>query len=331
LGDGTVTVWGDSTFGQTTVPGTATGVTEIAAGVDHCVALKSDGTVVAWGRNETGQTTVPGGLSDVVAVAAGAFHSLAVKSDGTVVAWGWDSGGQSTVPGGLTDVVAAAGGTTFSAALQNDGTVVVWGDNTYGQTDVPDGVDQIQAIAAGAGHLLALQNALIPAEVARLDQPNAFLDPVGIGRVAAVNALEVEGQASKSTAGNWVANSDRRIKTRIEPVTGALETIERLNPVTFHYTPEYLAEHGLIDDVPYHNVIAQEFAEVFPESVQEGSDRLPDGTPVLQVDTYPATITAIAAVKELNAKLRAKDQELEALRKRLERLEKLLSLEVDAK
>lgn len=55
----------------------------IAAGSDHCVALKSDGSVVVWGYSGAGQTTVPSQLRNVVAIGAGDSHSLAVVSDGT--------------------------------------------------------------------------------------------------------------------------------------------------------------------------------------------------------------------------------------------------------
>ena len=261
----------------------------------------------------------------MIAIAAGSFHSLALKADGTVVAWGWDAGGQSSVPIDLTGVKAITAGYSHSVALKDDGTVVAWGDNTYGQLDVIEGLANVVAISAGDHHTLALRANLVPAQVARLDENNVFRGRVGIGRVAATNALEVEGQASKTTAGNWAANSDRRIKTDIHPVTGALGMIERLNPVTFHYTPEYLEEHGIIDDVPYYNVIAQEFREVFPNAVRGSGDRLPDGSEILQVDTYPATITTIAAVKELNEKLKAKDEELEALKARMEALERLVT------
>ena len=324
--DGTVIAWGDNTFGQTDVPGGLGGVMSLSVGQDHALALKDDGTVVAWGQNDTQQTDVPGGLTNVIAIAAGSFHSLALKADGTVVAWGWDAGGQSSVPIDLTGVKAITAGYSHSVALKEDGTVVAWGDNTYGQLDVVEGLANVVAISAGDHHTLALRANLVPAQVARLDENNVFRGRVGIGRVAATNALEVEGQASKTTAGNWAANSDRRIKTDIHPVTGALGMIERLNPVTFHYTPEYLEEHGIIEDVPYYNVIAQEFREVFPDAVRGSGDRLPDGSEILQVDTYPATITTIAAVKELNEKLKAKDGEIEELKARMEALERLLSL-----
>jgi alpha-tubulin suppressor-like RCC1 family protein len=44
--------------------------------------------VIAWGESRYGQSTVPADLSNVVSVAAGYYHSLALTSDGRVVAWG---------------------------------------------------------------------------------------------------------------------------------------------------------------------------------------------------------------------------------------------------
>ena len=93
------------------------GVTAIAAGGDHTVALKNDGTVVAWGYNDSGQTTVPAGLSGVTAIAAGGYHTVALQSDGTVVAWGLNNEGQTTVPSGLSGVTAIAAGRYHTVAL----------------------------------------------------------------------------------------------------------------------------------------------------------------------------------------------------------------------
>lgn len=94
--------------------GILSGVTAIAAGDRHSLALAADGTVWAWGSNLFDQlgdngvsgtkSTLPvqvkdaagtGVLSDVIAVAAGANHSLALTSDGKVWAWGANALGQA--------------------------------------------------------------------------------------------------------------------------------------------------------------------------------------------------------------------------------------------
>jgi len=155
----TVVGWGADFFGQATSPAGLSGVTAVAAGALHSLALKSDGTVVGWGYSDgAGAETPPAGLSGVTAIAAGAVHSLALKSDGTVVAWGSDAFGQTTVPAGLSGVTAIAAGLFHSLALKSDGTVVGWGYNDYGQTTPPAGLSDVVAIAAGLYHNLALKS-----------------------------------------------------------------------------------------------------------------------------------------------------------------------------
>jgi hypothetical protein len=130
------------------------------------------------------------------------------------------------------------------------------------------------------------------------------LPMLGVGNGAVTNALEVTGDASKTTAGAWLANSDRRIKTAIAPIPNALDMIMKLRPVTFRYDDTYRKAHESIDDKRYYNVIAQEFAEVFPEAVKGSGEYLPGKAKspeneILQVDTYPAQIASLAAIQEL--------------------------------
>ncbi len=121
---------------------------------------------------------------------------------------------------------------------------------------------------------------------------------VGIYRDASTNALEVEGNASKTTAETWLANSDIKIKTDIQDLNNALNIINQLHPVKFRYTDEYRAKHPSIEEGRYYyNFIAQEFQEIFPSSVKEGGDGY------LQIETSGVQPYLIAAVQELTGRV----------------------------
>jgi hypothetical protein len=104
-----------------------------------------------------------------------------------------------------------------------------------------------------------------------------------------------------------------------------LETLERVRVVDFRYTEDYRAAHPGVADTRYMNVVAQEFAEVFPQHVKSSGETLPDGGAILQVDTYPLTIYSAAAVQELSAKLKARDAEIAEMKRRLEKLEAFMA------
>lgn len=155
--DGSVVAWGDNFQGQTTVPVAAqSGVIAIAAGDAHTVALKNDGSVVTWGHC-CGQTNVPvAAQSGVIAIAAGQAHTVALKNDGSVLAWGANG---TTVPvEAQSGVTAIAAGALHTVALKSDGTVVAWGFNSLGQTTVPPDLTGVTAIAAGGIHSAALKS-----------------------------------------------------------------------------------------------------------------------------------------------------------------------------
>jgi alpha-tubulin suppressor-like RCC1 family protein len=193
LSNGTVVAWGENHRGQlgngttngSDVPVAVcavgekapcaehlSGVTAIAGGFGHTLALLENGTVVAWGENSSGQlgdgtetnSYVPvavGGLSGVKAIAAGGDDSLAILESGTVMAWGdnseghlgdgesWPGQDNSDLPVAvcamgetapcaqhLSGVTGVATGYMSSVALLGNGTVVAWGSNAGGDLGV---------------------------------------------------------------------------------------------------------------------------------------------------------------------------------------------------
>jgi alpha-tubulin suppressor-like RCC1 family protein len=203
---GTVRGWGSNASGQLGTGASApapvtgpvqalvlTGITAVAAGGSHSLALKDDKTVWAWGSNGAGQlgtgggstatpTLVPG-LTNVMAIAAGNNLSMALRDDGTVWAWGGNTFGEigigaalpSTVVTptqvlNLTNITAISGGWEFALALRNDGTVWGWGSNGKGQAGLSPaggivpaalqlpGFTGVTAVDAGGAHSLALKS-----------------------------------------------------------------------------------------------------------------------------------------------------------------------------
>lgn len=149
--DGTVSVWGDNSYGQTNLPSELSNVVQVAQGGGYYfeLALRADSTVVAWGSDRYGAVSGASGLTNVAAISAGAGHALALLMNGTVTAWGWNDFGQTNVPGGLSNVVAVSCGTFHSLALKSDGTVVGWGLNASGQTTIPSGLRRVFSINGG--------------------------------------------------------------------------------------------------------------------------------------------------------------------------------------
>jgi len=144
---------------------------------------------------------------------------------------------------------------------------------------------------------------------------------VGLPTVSGSHKLSVTGTAGLSTGTAWTDTSDVRIKTNVETVTGGLDKINQLRPVSFNYTSDYLEIHQEIDgSKKYNSFIANEYAEVFPDAVSVGGnlERItpssdigePDDVEVLIEDLLQYTphdlhIYLVKAVQELSAKVTA--------------------------
>ncbi|MFA1541183.1 RCC1 domain-containing protein [Actinomadura monticuli] len=167
--------------------GRLNGVTRIAIGGQHGLALLRDGRVASWGHNDLGQLgdgsrrdrLVPalvsgvdgrGALGGVTGVSAAEKHNYALREDGTVVAWGNNTAGQLgdrtvklrtspvAVAGGhgprLRGVAQVFAGEAYGAAILTDGTPLTWGAGGSGQlgsgTRVPRSRPGTLVMAQGA-------------------------------------------------------------------------------------------------------------------------------------------------------------------------------------
>lgn len=136
-----------------------TGITDIAAGDNHCFALAKGGELWGWGSNSARQlgcdtdtrivdTPVSLVLTDnkknelgVVKVEAAGSHTIAITSDGDVYAWGENGSGQlgsdssrlktPTRVSYYGEVIATSG--NFSAVVDGHGDLTLSGSNNCGQ------------------------------------------------------------------------------------------------------------------------------------------------------------------------------------------------------
>jgi len=140
---------GERTASPVDVPGLASGVTDIVAGMRRACALLDTGGVKCWGLGPLGDGTEQSsgspvdvlGLNDAVAIVAGAYHQCALRSSGAVACWGTNDHGQlgtgepwRTVP---VDVALPAPVTSLSSAGDAVAAIAAgamgWGASTANQ------------------------------------------------------------------------------------------------------------------------------------------------------------------------------------------------------
>ena len=141
-------------------------------------AQTTSGFVTAWGSNQNGPCNKPvAALSGVTAIAGGFRHAIALK-DGAVLAWGYNGYGNCTIPADAQSGVSAiAGGGAHTIALKN-GAVLAWGYNEFGQCTIPNSANREVYAIAGGGYDTIAFNRDIPsyqAGIAALTAQNAAL------------------------------------------------------------------------------------------------------------------------------------------------------------
>jgi hypothetical protein len=109
------------------------------------------------------------------------------------------------------------------------------------------------------------------------------------------NSTTVGKITQTTSATSYVTSSDYRLKENIAPMTGALDKVALLKPVTYNWK---------LDGSDGQGFIAHELAEVCPDAVQGEKDAVnEDGSIKPQgIDTSFLVATLTAAIQELNAK-----------------------------
>ncbi|WP_333663696.1 tail fiber domain-containing protein [Chishuiella changwenlii] len=132
---------------------------------------------------------------------------------------------------------------------------------------------------------------------------------IGMGRAAETNRLEINGEASKTTAGAFLANSDSRLKKDIQPISGedALSKLTKLEGVTYYWNDDKTGtERPKEKQIGF---IAQNIQQVFPEKVTT------DKQGYLQTAYGDYDAIFVESIKALNEKIKVIEAELNALKK----------------
>jgi hypothetical protein len=124
---------------------------------------------------------------------------------------------------------------------------------------------------------------------------------------AFVGAGTISSSGSTTT---YATSSDYRLKENVQPMSGALDTVLALKPVTYTWKPEFAgtSPNG-------QGFIAHELQEVVPDCVTGTKDAIDkDGKPQHQgVDTSFLVATLTAAIQELKSIIDQQDARIKTL------------------
>ena len=140
-----------------------------------------------------------------------------------------------------------------------------------------------------------------PIETKSIDRGWSNIHTGASGGVAAyftVNNANVGSITTSSTATAYVTASDYRLKENITPMTGALDKVAQLNPVTYDWISNKTNGQGFI---------AHELQAVIPDAVIGKKDEVDkENNPIYQgIDTSFLVATLTSAIQELKAEVDA--------------------------
>ena len=130
---------------------------------------------------------------------------------------------------------------------------------------------------------------------------------VALNRTNPTNDFEVNGTASKSTAGDWLANSDVRLKKNIQALSpeDILQQLLKLQGIRYEWNDP--REEQKRPEGVHYGFTAQNIREVFPHLVSEDNE----GYLQTAYGTYDALY--VEAIRALVEKINRLENKLQAL------------------
>jgi len=254
LPKGTVDAWGadeSDQLGNTGVEepfsdvpvavGSLSGITSIAAGSDHALALESNGTVMAWGDDSSGELGNGGmktaevnpvavtGLSGVSAITAGGHDSAALLTSGSVMTWGvnrWGTLGDGT-SGNPSDLPVAVLGLAKVASVSAGGFhMLAFGEPIPAVSGLKEaqgptgGGNAVTVTGANFDEVSAVKFGSTPAISYEVTSPNTLtaVAPAGTGSVY-VTVTTPAGTSAPSTAARYTYVKAPTV-TKLSPISG---------------------------------------------------------------------------------------------------------------
>lgn len=152
---------------------------------------------------------------------------------------------------------------------------------------------------------------------------------VAIGQTTTPSHMLTVNGVCRSTQSSFATSSDARVKEHIAPLSGSLDRLMRLKPVTFDYIKAFQKCRSGLDHTQT-GFIAQEVQQVFPDMVTQAAEKV--GEQEIKdfrvLNTSSLTPHLVSAAQELARKVEAlekanaeKDTALTAMTQRLAALE----------
>jgi hypothetical protein len=223
-----------------------------------------------------------------------------------------DSAGASTFTSTIQATggkFASANGTTYAstAQLRVDGNGT---NNSYAQIVFTDSALRDGKISYYPTATAASSYFSISANQAENDFVLKGDGKLGLGTLTPAYQLQLSGDsAAKPSTNTWTISSDIRVKENINPYIKGLETILKINPVTYDYNGKAGFEK-IKDNI---GIIAQDVLDILPESISTYKVKLNDNdneeSELYNFNSHALTYVLINAIKEQQAQI----EELKAL------------------